>query len=309
MISLCRESLGWRPEDPSERFFAWKHDENPFGPSPAWVAQDADGRLAGVRVFMRWGFVEGTRRYRAVRAVDTATRPDLQGRGIFRRLTTGALPDLVDDGVDHVFNTPNDQSRPGYLKMGWQEVGRVPVAMRPRGVVAALAMRGARTAANKWSEPTEVGLAAVDFFADDDQVAALLGAWSAGRPGRRTDRSVEYLRWRYSFPELHYRVVPLGERVVDGAVVFRLRRRGTALEAAICEVLAPSSGSARAAVGWLLRRSGADYALRCDDGGSWRAGFVGVPGFGPVLTWRPLADSSVPTMDHLDLSLGDVELF
>ena len=32
-----------------------------------------------------------------------------------------------------VFNTPNDQSRPGYLRMGWRDVGRVPAAFRPTG--------------------------------------------------------------------------------------------------------------------------------------------------------------------------------
>jgi GNAT superfamily N-acetyltransferase len=69
----------------------------------------------------------------AVRAVDTATHPDWQGRGIFSRLTLGALDDLRDDGVDCVFNTPNDKSRPGYLKMGWQQVGKVPVSVRLTG--------------------------------------------------------------------------------------------------------------------------------------------------------------------------------
>ncbi len=47
------------------------------------------------------------------------------------------------DGVDVVFNTPNDQSRPGYLKMGWSEVGRVPVAVRLRSALSARRVAGA----------------------------------------------------------------------------------------------------------------------------------------------------------------------
>lgn len=308
MIELCRTSLGWRPDDPNERFFAWKHDENPFGRSPAWVAVTSEGRLAGVRVFMRWRFTDGARTRSAVRAVDTATHPDFQGRGIFTRLTKGALPDLRAEGTDLVFNTPNDQSRPGYLKMGWEVVGRVPVAARLRGLAGARRVAGARTAASKWSEPTDVGLDAAVALADVPAVERLLAACPDG-PGLRTDRDPAYLAWRYSFDALHYRAVPLGDRPEDGIVVFRLRRRGTALEAAVVEAIAPRPGAARAAVAWILRRTGADYALRCDDGTAWRAGFVPVPSLGPVLTWRPLDEAPVPTMDQLSLTLGDVELF
>ncbi len=308
MIELCRLALGWRPDDPSERFFAWKHDQNPFGASPAWVAEREDGQLAGVRVFMQWRFSDGRRVRRAVRAVDTATHPAMQGKGIFTRLTTAALPDLLESGIDLVFNTPNDQSRPGYLKMGWQVVGRVPVAMRLRSPLAARRVAGARAAAHKWSETTDVGLSAPTALADTEALDALLRACDDGT-GLRTDRTAAYLQWRYSFDALQYRVLPLGDRLADGLVVFRLRRRGDALEAAVCEVLSPAVGRERVAIGWLLRHTRADYALRCDDGTAWRAGFVPVPRLGPVLTWRPLSDEVVPGMADLSLALGDVELF
>lgn len=92
VIDLCRASLGWKAGDPNEAFFAWKHDQNAFGTSPAWVAVTPDGTLAGLRVFLRWRFrrPDGST-FDAVRAVDTATHPDWQGRGIFTRLTLGAL--------------------------------------------------------------------------------------------------------------------------------------------------------------------------------------------------------------------------
>jgi hypothetical protein len=38
-------------------------------------------------------------------------------------------------------------------------------------------------------------------------------------------------------------------------------------------------------------------------------GFVPLPGQGPLLTWRALACTTMPTLRHWDLSLGDVELF
>ena len=152
IIALCRASLGWEPDDPNEAFFAWKHDENTFGRSPAWVAVAEDGTIVGLRVFLRWRFREPSgSTFTAVRAVDTATHPDWQGKGIFTKLTLGAIPDLRSDGVDVIFNTPNDKSRPGYLKMGWSQVGRVPVGVRPTSLRALGKIAQARTAADLWS--------------------------------------------------------------------------------------------------------------------------------------------------------------
>ncbi len=308
IVDLCRSSLGWKPDDPNERFFAWKHDENPFGTSPSWVAE-ADGRSLGVRVFLRWRFRSPDGHVlRAVRAVDTATHPDAQGRGIFTRLTLDALPDLRDDGVDFIFNTPNDKSRPGYLKMGWAEVGRVPVAVRVASIGRLSAVAGARAAADKWSQPSAFGVSAPDAFADDDEVASMLAvSSSSGRVS--TDRDIAYLRWRYSFDALHYRVVPVGDSIAAGAVVFRLRRRGTALEATISELAAPSPSAARSTIGSILRATGADYAIAAGGPELLRAGFVPAPPLGPVLTWKPIVRTGVPNMSELGFGLGDVELF
>ena len=313
VIELCRASLGWRAGDPNEGFFAWKHDENPFGPSPAWVAVADDGALAGLRVFLRWRFrTPAGEVIGAVRAVDTATHPDWQGKGIFTRLTLGALEEMADQGVGVVFNTPNDQSRPGYLKMGWSQVGRVPVAVRVRSARSAARVAGARAAAQKWSSGVDAGMPATDLGSDAEVEDLLTSSVSA--PGIATDRDPGYLRWRYSFGPLGYRALPLGDRLRDGVVIFRVRARGRATELTICEVLAPSGAPVGRAVGHLLRRSGADYALRTVEAGrsggrSMAAGFVPLTRLGPVLTWRPVTRPSVPAIGDLALTLGDVELF
>ena len=85
VLALLDASLGWESDDRHADFFSWKHERNPFGPSPAWVAVDRDGRLLGFRAFLRWEFTQGSTVVRAARAVDTATRPDVQRRGIFSK--------------------------------------------------------------------------------------------------------------------------------------------------------------------------------------------------------------------------------
>lgn len=308
ILDLCRASLGWTADDPNEAFFSWKHDENPFGASPMWVAESETGELAGVRVFLRWRFrdVDGST-LNAVRAVDTATHPDWQGKGIFTKLTLGALPDLREMGTDFVFNTPNDKSRPGYLKMGWNEVGQVPVAVRVRSVTTVRNVAGAKAAASKWSEDVSAGESTVTAFADTAVLNRL--ANSVTTHGISTDRDTEFLRWRYRFEPLHYRVMPVGDRLQDGVVVFRVRRRGSALEATICDVLAPSSRGVRSAVGRILKETGADYAIRTGGVRTMSTGFLPAPRLGPMLTWKPIVRTGTPGLNELDLTLGDVELF
>lgn len=312
VLALLQASLGWVPDDDYARFFSWKHHESPFGRSPAWVAvdPDADDRVVGFRTFSRWRFDQGGITVPAVRAVDTATHPDYQGRGIFSLLTRHALDALRDEGVAFIFNTPNDRSRPGYLKMGWQLVERLPVAATVRSPASLLRLVRARTPADKWSAPTGAGVAVAEVLAD---AGALRGLLAAARPddGRlRTARTPEYLAWRYGFGPLHYRAVVAPGGVDAGIVVFRVRRRGAALEAAVCEQIVPAGDdrTAPALVRRVLRETRADHAVHIGPARPAR-GQLPVPGQGPTLVWRAVTATDMPPADRWALGLGDIELF
>jgi GNAT superfamily N-acetyltransferase len=305
VLELLAASLGWVPDELHARLFAWKHRENPFGVSPAWVATSG-GQVVGFRTFLRWEFVLDGRPVRAVRAVDTATHPDHQGRGIFTALTTHALAALREERVDFVFNTPNERSRRGYLRMGWQPVRRLPVLARPASVASLARIVRARTPADKWSLETAAG-SPIEELLGAPGVDALLG--SLPDDGLRTRRSAAYLRWRYGFAPLGYRTVGAGAGGRDGAVIFRLRRRGPAVEAAVCEELVPAGNASltRRLLGQVLRTTGADYAIRLGDDGP-RVGCVPLPGQGPTLLYRALVRTTQPAPKTWRLALGDIEL-
>jgi GNAT superfamily N-acetyltransferase len=310
VLGLLAATMGWRPEDPNEAFFAWKHTESPFGPSPAWVASDPGGdRIVGFRTFMRWEFRIGRSVVRAVRAVDTATHPDAQGRGVFSRLTLAAIDELQAEGVAFVFNTPNERSRPGYLKMGWRLVGRLPIEARPRGLGSLARLAQARVPAEKWSQACDVGEPAAEVFADRPATESLL-ATLLERNRLSTHRTPEFLAWRYGFEPLHYRVLVRGRSLSAGAVVFRLRRRGAATEAAIVDVLVPGGDPVATAslCRSVLSSSGADYLVRLRIPGV--RGCLPVPRQGPTLVQRVLVEQAVgANLSDWALSLGDVELF
>jgi GNAT superfamily N-acetyltransferase len=307
ILELARRALGWTDDD--ARFLEWKHLENPFGASPMWVAH-ADERVVGFRTFLRWEFVTPAGDVvQAVRAVDTATDPDHQGRGIFTQLTLDALAELPGLGASLVFNTPNEKSLPGYLKMGWRELGRLAVVVQPTSIRFPRVIATARQPAGRWPLPTTAGEDPAAALADTAAVDALLAALPTPR-GLATRRTSGFLRWRYGLEPLGYRVLTLGAPS-DGLAVFRRRRRGEAVEGVVCDVLVPG-GDPRAEQE-LLRRvrraAAADYLLRLDRRAVTRGPFVRLPRVGPVLACRALDEAPAPDLSGWALTMGDVELF
>jgi GNAT superfamily N-acetyltransferase len=314
VLGLLDASLGGGPAGRRPpAFFTWKHLDNPFGRSLLLVAEHQD-RLIGLRAFMRWRFQAGERALAAVRAVDTATHPDFQGLGVFSRLTRAAL-EAMDGQVDLVFNTPNGKSGPGYLKLGWQEVGRLPVAVRARRPLRLLLAGRARPR----PAPPVTAAPAAEALTDGDALAALLARQPAPR-GLATPRTAGYLRWRYgAAPLLDYRAVTEergGE--LAGIALFRVRPRGRLWEATVAEVQA---GGDPATARRLLRRVAAaapvDHLTLHAPAGSplartaRRGGFLPSPA-GILLVANPRTSGIRPDPTRLDawsLSLGDLEVF
>lgn len=308
----------------NDAFWSWKHEANPFGPSPVLVAEDA-GRLVGLRAFMRWTWRSGGVAAPAVRAVDTVTHPEYRGRGLFTRLTLQLRDEMEAEGVSFVFNTPNAKSRPGYLKMGWALVGEPALWVRPvRPVRLALALRREGLGGEEGeAPPVEASPSAEVLYGTG--VEALVEAAAAVRPWRlHTPLSPGYLRWRYAdVVRFHYQALSRGEGADGALVVLRARRRGTLRELRVCEVVVGPTPAARRNARRLLReaqrRADVDVVLAMPGGSPavsrilLAAGFVPVPRTGPQLTTYPFpAAASVPDPRRLAnwaVSIGDLEVF
>ncbi len=316
VLELLSRALGPGPTgERSAEFFRWKHVDNPFGRSLLLVAED-DAGVVGLRAFMRWRFRLGGQAIRAVRAVDTATDPRCQGQGIFSRLTLTALESLRGD-ADLVFNTPNGNSLPGYVKLGWAPVGQLAIHVRVRRPLPLLRdvrhravtdiPRRARPAVR--ADPVGTVVAGLDL-------EGLLAPPTTGH-GLVTDRSAEFFRWRYAAaPHLDYRAVGDAD---TGVAVFRVRPRGRLWETTIAEVL-PRPDRPRA-TGRLLRQvlhaADTDHVtLHPTRGTALRRvaparGFVRSPA--GLLLVRRFVDEPLPApvddVRNWMLSLGDVEVF
>lgn len=292
VLALLRRSLGESEVlRRTPELFAWKHLDNPFGRSIMLVAEDSVG-IVGFRAFLRWELVAPKKALvRCVRPVDTATDPRAQRQGVFRRLTEAAVDVAREDGVDLIFNTPNSKSRPGYLSMGWTDVGSIGVMVRP---LAGFWRKAGR--------PPSMGATA-----EWDELAV------THRPplGLRTNRTAAYLTWRYTrHPTAHYGVVGSPNH---GMAVLRSNLRAGRGEIVVSDLFGtdPAAAIRTAAhntdaaylIGWFSK--GAP-----ERGAAVRAGMLPVPGVRSLsLVARPLPRSDrVPAMEEWDLSIGDLEL-
>ncbi|HEX2027362.1 MAG TPA: GNAT family N-acetyltransferase [Nitriliruptorales bacterium] len=324
VLDLLTASLGPSPVGPwGPAFFRWKHLQNPYGRSLMLVAERA-GRLVGFRAFMRWRFRAGQQELRAVRAVDTATHPGARREGVFSTLTAEALTALRAD-TDFVFNTPNERSLPGYTKMGWQVVGRLPVAIRVRHPVRFLRALPSLLEGQLDDAVSPRGLAAMPAaeVLSDPRLPALLHRvdQAASADGvLRTDRSMGYLRWRYTdIPGLVYHGLLEGDGDLRGVALFRVRPRGRSWEAAVVEVIAMPYEHRTVArlLGAVARSSAVDHVITyvppgtSTARGARRAGYLPAPGRATLVT-RPLHDRISPDPTRASswgVGLGDLELF
>lgn len=185
IIKVLKISLG--DELPiSENIWRYKHINNPFGSSIVLLAEDK-GEIIGVRAFMKWEWCSSAETFKAYRAVDTATHPKHRGKGIFKKLTLAAVKKATEDEDSFIFNTPNDQSRPGYLKMGWKIAGNLKVAVRPS---FSSFFKTSRTIGE-----TEIINSSNPF--DLEELCKIWNSCLAQDGAFFTPKSANYLAWRY----------------------------------------------------------------------------------------------------------------
>ncbi len=308
VLELLRAALGESSLlQRTPELFRWKHIDNPFGRSVMLIAE-VDETLVGLRAFMRWQLDYGGDTIRCGRAVDTATHPDYLRRGIFRLLTLEALDVARDVGLQLIFNTPNERSRPGYLKMGWSDVGPIRVLVRPHPTRL---LRGRHASAPNLDELAPMAIPIESGSPSTADITSGHSADESAHTGMRTPRSSRYLRWRFAeHPTARYSAA-VGS---SGTAVLRANLRKGWSELVISDALGPNPTEAVRSV---IRTSKADYDIASFPPGSpgrhaaRRAGMFPVPGAAALqLVARSIDALEVDVFNPKSwrLALSDVEL-
>ncbi|MCM4158768.1 GNAT family N-acetyltransferase [Antarcticibacterium flavum] len=293
ILEVLKASLGETSSKKTEEIWRYKHIENPFGESLVLVAVEA-GIIIGVRAFMRWKWQKGDEIFSTFRAVDTATHPDYQGKGIFKKLTLKALEIGKERGDHFVFNTPNAQSKPGYLKMGWEEVEKLKITIRPLNFFGA-------NQGYRFQNKEEVE-SCVKLLAQQNKQ-------NSQKKTLFTPKNIEYLNWRYFInPIQKYSIIANEDFFIAGYS----KDRGRIKEFRIVEAMYDDIGekNIKKAILELSDQSGAHFlSISPNADISFKIGVT--RNFGPVLTFKAInyTEDNLPNIKLWNYSLGDMELF
>lgn len=295
IVELLKISLGESLMPKSEAFWRWKHIDNPFGPSPVLLAYERN-QLIGVRAFMRWEWKQGNTLYKAVRAVDTATHPEHQGKGIFKKLTLQLVDQCRKEGVHFIFNTPNKSSKPGYIKMGWKELGKLTVNLSPRLLWRKPEVDFDQEYALTPSRLAELSNSITKLLQQEDQTQL------------STHRSLEFLNWRYAAnPNIRYYLHH--NEAITCVIIFRLKSTKAGTEFRICEVFnhhGIHKSDIRATLHEAIRVSGASFISSASRIPLFPSIQLAV---GPLVTINPLHENISLSFETWKPTLGDMEVF
>jgi hypothetical protein len=151
----------------------------------------------------------------AGQAIDTFVHPAHRKRGVFKALTIRALAEAKQNGYQFIFNFPNENSFPLYLKLGWHFAGRLrrstkilnirclfrifvnvilELLGRNRGASKAMSFAGKGKNIGGWS----------------DEIGEAVDALSLSQNKLQVKKDSKYLFWRYALNPLRdYNFIPM----------------------------------------------------------------------------------------------------
>lgn len=330
VLALAQHALGGGPTGKREEtFWRWKHLQNPFGPSLILLALDSSEQVIGLRCFMRWRFRQGDRVFNAARAVDAATHSDFRRYGVYSAITEKAMERLRSDGACFVFVTPNAKTANAWRKSGTQLQFLRPmikVLNYPRFLLGVMASRGRHRSS---AQPEADGFLASEVpsvsevLKQDEALERLIASHGQMRNGHfATDRSVDYLKWRYMrHPYTGYKAAYVEKHgEMEGCLVFRLNRNFGLREVVLDEMFLarPDESCSNALFDQLRRSLRADYVIAYAPDESFERrvlsgnGFRQLPMGGMRFFMRAVSAESPaggPRSANWLMTLGDLEVF
>lgn len=312
IVELLKICLGDNDNRTNE-YWEWKHNNNPFGKSFVMLAFDKD-LLIGVRSFMRWEWSKKSYIYKCVRCVDTVVHPNYRRRGLFSEMTMYGLKILKEEKVDFIFNTPNSNSLPGNLKMGWKEYGKTGLKVRINNIANSLYYR----AAKKEFDVDEIDKVHYVKNLSKEYLHMFLSKLITDDQVLRKNISSDYFIWRYlDVPTHKYGVfIDSQDRFL---IFFRLNKRGKMRELRICDIIMKSvdEKAIKKAVKLLMNQYYVDLATLTGDNDftfkslANKVGFVSVGNRGLTMVLREVNTpiDKFLNRDCWGYTSGDIELF
>ena len=211
-----------------------------------------------------------------------------------------ALDEIQKEGKTFVFNTPNNNSRPGYLKMGWQIIDAIELAVVPT-LMYSMPYFFSKVKPENAISTAQLNQLCIGYNLDLSKKKVIF-----------TPKSAAYLKWRYEENPLQNYVVFSS---TDWYMVFYIKKHRFFNELRVVETIS----SNRRQHLKQMQKAILSYAFqkRCwliTTANKDLFGFKIYGKFGPRLTIRSLTKDShfintAYAIKNWRYSLGDLELF
>ena len=230
-LSLYATVMGERK---GRDWFGWKYAANPHVDHVPIIVGTLDETIVAARPFFALPMRIRGEREIALQPADTMVHPDHRRRGLFTRMTERAI-ERYTGKHPLFFNFPNDRSRPGYLKLGWETVAErstyyriqrldaVGTALSDRSAVRLACAAGAPVTRgyNRLRDRTAPDPDGITVRTEPNPAASLAALSETASSDRiHAARDEEFYRWRLGNPDWEYTAyVADGDAGPEAAVV------------------------------------------------------------------------------------------
>lgn len=202
-------------------FWNWKYEKNPFGQTKLHKITHGD-KIIGCGTLWPFQFVLKGKELRAYQPCDTVVLKEYRGKGLFSKLNRKRISDAELEAVDFLFNFPNSQSLPGYIKMGWVFVGKIEWYVKILQPVKVFSAIYSKSKSEILDVPERYHIKSKNNITDN--------SFSINRIS--LIKNEEFFSWRFkNHPNRNYGILNIQEHFA----IFTLMKKGEMIEMVIVE--------------------------------------------------------------------------
>lgn len=213
-----------------DEFWGWKIELNVFRKTDVILAKK-EGVVVGVGTMWPWEFQFDDTILKAFQPCDTVVSSDARGQGVFTNINKKRIEYANEHGADLIFNFPNANSLPGYLKMGWKFLGKISwrvKILKPHKVLMIMFSQNKKSI--KVPVPSKLLLT-------KDKIAVIELLENASHQQIVINRKKGFYDWRYlEHSSRQYGVIFAGKKL-ESAAIFTLNKINNLTELVVVDLL------------------------------------------------------------------------
>lgn len=224
------------PLTSNKDIFLWKHKNNPSGPSLLTYAVDKwTSKVVAIQVMSLRDIVYNNKSYIGYESNDTSTHPSYFRQGLFGSLLKLCMETANSRGGGYVYGLPNINSKRGFEKAGWKNVGEIEIIAKfcsPFKAGYSLLKYGRSgnvfVPNPKISEPTSQIKKKLP-----ENIEEIISARNSWTDMWSSEKSREFLEWRFlDHPLRDYEIV----KTKDGVGFVTIGKRGFLKEIRVVDI-------------------------------------------------------------------------